>query len=178
MAQDIMTPFSVTLTEEVKLTLAEFHQKHKILKFSRIPVYKEHRGNIVGFVLKDTILEELVNGNDHKTLGDLTREVLITQSDTSIQGIFDSLLEERAHISVVTDEYGNTVGVVTMEDIIETLLGLEIMDEYDSIKDMQVLARKNWEKRAKELGIIEDREENAPGGIEEEDKDQKEPDDS
>lgn len=73
---------------------------------------------------------------------------------TPIPELFERFVQERGQITVVVDEFGNTVGLVTMEDIIETLLGLEIMDESDSIEDMQLLARKNWERRAKRLGLI------------------------
>jgi CBS domain containing-hemolysin-like protein len=68
--------------------------------------------------------------------------------------LFDTFIKQRAHIALVVDEFGNTTGIVTMEDIIETLLGLEIMDESDDIEDMQAQARKNWERRAKRMGIV------------------------
>ncbi len=72
-----------------------------------------------------------------------------------IPNLFEKLIQEKEHISIVVDQYGSISGLVTMEDIIETLLGLEIMDERDTDSDMQQLARKNWEKRAKDLGTIE-----------------------
>lgn len=76
-----------------------------------------------------------------------------------IPELFDTFIKQRAHIALVVDEFGNTTGIVTMEDIIETLLGLEIMDESDAIEDMQVQARKNWERRAKRMGIqLEDQD--------------------
>ena len=75
-----------------------------------------------------------------------------------IPELFDLFIKERTHLAIVVDQYGNTIGLVTMEDIIETLLGLEIMDESDNIEDMQLLARKNWEKRAKKLGILKSEE--------------------
>lgn len=154
LAKDVMTPFSVAVTEDESTTIQTFHETHKNLKFSRIPIYKDKSSNITGFVLKDNILEEIINQKGNEPLASLKREVLITQSHTPIPHLFDFFIEKRAHLAMVTDEFGNTVGLITMEDIIETLLGLEIMDESDSIQDMQHLARKNWERRAKRLGII------------------------
>ena len=153
-AKDIMTPFSVAVTEDEEMTIAAFLKKHKKLKFSRIPVFKSSPNNITGFILKDDVLEEMIDNNGKEPLDSLKRELLITESSTPIPRLFDFFVENQAHIAVVTDEFGNNVGLITMEDIIETLLGLEIMDENDSVEDMQHLARKNWEERAERIGII------------------------
>ena len=72
---------------------------------------------------------------------------------SSLPELFKLLIEKNTHIAMVIDEYGGMAGIVTMEDIIETLLGLEITDEVDNVEDLQELARKNWEKRAKKLGL-------------------------
>ncbi len=160
LAKDVMTPFSVAVTAEENTSIEEFHSQHKNLKFSRIPIYKDRPNNITGFILKDDFLEEIINNNGSQPLSTIKRDLLITQSETPIPHLFDFFIEKRAHIAVVTDEFGNTVGVISMEDVIETLLGLEIMDESDSIEDMQHLARKNWKRRAKRLGIISHPEEN------------------
>ena len=154
-AKDVMTPFSVAISEDEDTTLADFHNTHKNLKFSRIPVYKDKPNNVTGFILKDDVLEEVIDEKGQKPLESIKREILITDDTTPIPELFEIFIQKRAHISIVVDQYGNTVGLVTMEDIIETLLGLEIMDESDSVEDMQVLARKNWERRAKRLGLIQ-----------------------
>ena len=87
----------------------------------------------------------------------------MTSEDTPIPVLFERFIKERTHLAMVVDTYGNTIGLVTMEDIIETLMGLEIMDESDSVEDMQVLARRNWEERAKKLGLLkQEREEEKP----------------
>jgi len=157
-AKDIMTPFSVAVTEDQSMTIEDFLNLHRNLKFSRIPVYKNKPNNISGFILKDDVLEHMIDEKGKEPLASLKRELLITHSSTPIPRLFDFFVEKRAHLAVVTDEFGNTVGLITMEDIIETLLGLEIMDESDSIEDMQHLARKNWKRRAKRLGIISEPE--------------------
>jgi CBS domain containing-hemolysin-like protein len=152
-AKDVMTPFPVVVTEDETVSLSTFHETHKNLRFSRIPVYKEKSHDITGVVLKDDILEEIVEEHGDKTLADIKRDIHVIQSDTPIPDLFDIFIKQRTHISLVVDEFGNTIGIVTMEDIIETLLGLEIMDESDTIEDMQIAARKNWERRAKRMGI-------------------------
>ncbi|WP_034918113.1 CNNM domain-containing protein [Gillisia sp. CAL575] len=155
MAKDVMTPFSVATIEDESTSIEEFHRAHKNLKFSRIPVYKDKPNNITGFVLKDDILEEMIDEKGLEPLSLLKRDVFITNPNTPIPELFEIFIKRKAHISIVSDQFGNTLGLVTMEDIIETLLGLEIMDESDQFEDMQLMARQNWEKRAKKLGLIQ-----------------------
>ena len=152
-AKDVMTPFTVVTLEDETKSLDEFHQNHKSLRFSRIPVYKNKTHNITGFVLRDDVLEEIVEDRGDKLLSDLKREIFVVSAEKPIPELFETFIKQRVHIASVVDDFGNTIGVVTMEDIIETLLGLEIMDESDSIEDMQLQARKNWERRAKRMGI-------------------------
>ena len=91
----------------------------------------------------------------------MKRELLVTNRGKSINDLFKTFVKKREHISLVVDEYGSVSGLVTMEDVIETLLGFEIMDESDAVEDMQVAARKNWERRAKRMGLqLDTRDEN------------------
>jgi CBS domain containing-hemolysin-like protein len=154
-AKDVMTPYSVAIIEDEDTSIEEFHRTHKNLKFSRIPVYKDKTNNVTGFILKDDVLEEMIDDKGSQPLSALKREIFMSAEDTPIPELFENFVQKRGHISIIVDQFGNTVGLVTMEDIIETLLGLEIMDESDSIEDMQMLARQNWEKRAKRLGLIQ-----------------------
>ncbi|MDT0645539.1 CNNM domain-containing protein [Zunongwangia sp. F260] len=154
-AKDVMTPFSVAVTEDETTTIEEFHRSHKNLRFSRIPIYSKKVNNITGFILKDEVLEEMIEERGSEPLKSLKRDISVTNASTPIPELFEIYVQQRTHMSIVVDEYGNTVGLVTMEDIIETLLGLEIMDESDNIEDMQLLARQNWERRAKKLGLIQ-----------------------
>ncbi|NJY61546.1 DUF21 domain-containing protein [Salinimicrobium sp. CDJ15-81-2] len=153
-AKDVMTPFSVAVIEDEDITIEQFHREHRNLKFSRIPVYHKKHNNITGFVLKDDVLEEMLDQKGSEPLKILKRDIPITSEDTPIPDLFERFIKERTHLAMVVDHYGNTIGLVTMEDIIETLMGLEIMDESDNVEDMQVLARQNWEKRAKKLGLL------------------------
>lgn len=152
-AKDVMTPFSVAVIEDESTTIEDFYNTHKNLRFSRIPVYKKDTNDVTGFILKDDVLEEMIDEKGKEPLSSIKRDIFITSPNTPIPELFEIFIQRKKHISIVTDEYGNNIGLVTMEDIIETLLGLEIMDESDSIEDMQVMARKNWEIRAKRMGI-------------------------
>ncbi len=156
LAKDVMTPRTVLKIASEEQNIKEFFEENKDLRFSRIPIYKDDQDNITGYVLKDEVYKAVAEGKGAKLLGELKRKVLAVDRDVAIPNLFEKLIEEKEHIALVVDEYGSISGLVTMEDVIETLLGLEIMDESDTDSDMQQLARKSWEKRAKRLGIIED----------------------
>lgn len=159
LVKDIMTPRAVMKIASEEKIIADFFTDNQKLRFSRIPVYTEKIDNITGFVLKDDILEEMINHNGEIPLKEIKREILVTRRSTPIPTLFETLIQKRQAIALVVDEYGSISGLVTMEDLIETLLGLEIMDESDNIADLQALARKNWEERAKATGVIEKPEE-------------------
>ena len=158
-AKDVMTPRTVMKIASEDTSIQEFIETNKPLRFSRIPIYKDRADNITGFVLKDEMLETIINKKGKETLATIIREILVTRRNKPIPELFEKFVQQRNHISLVVDEYGSVSGLVTMEDVIETLLGLEIMDESDNVEDLQVLARKNWENRAKRLGIIEEESE-------------------
>jgi len=156
MAKSIMTPRTVMKIENEDTTVEAFFNKNLNLRFSRIPVYTDTEDNIKGLVLKDEVFKEMALGNGYKKLSKLKRDIIIINRDLAIPKLFEQLVETRNHMALVVDEYGTVSGLVTMEDVIETLLGLEIMDESDTISDLQQQARKNWEARAKKLGILND----------------------
>ena len=156
MAKNIMTPRTVMKTENETTTVEAFFNKNLNLRFSRIPVYVNTEDNIKGLVLKDDVFKEMALGNGSKKLSELKRDIIIIDRDIAIPKLFEQLVETRNHMALVVDEYGTVSGLVTMEDVIETLLGLEIMDESDNVSDLQMQARKNWETRAKKLGILDD----------------------
>ena len=157
LAKDIMTPRTVMLIDSEEQTIQSFFEAHPKLRFSRIPVYKDNNDNITGFILKNEVLEAIINGNGNKSISDIKREILITNRNLPIPDLFEKFISKKEHIALVVDEYGSVSGLVTMEDVIETLLGLEIMDESDNVADLQLLARKSWEARAKKIGLIEEK---------------------
>ncbi len=156
LAKDVMTPRTVMLAEDQDTTVEDFFNKNMNLRFSRIPIYSNESDNIKGLVLKDEVFKEMALGHGDKKLSDLKRHIIIVNRNLPIPNLFEQLVEGRNHMALVVDEYGSVSGLVTMEDVIETLLGLEIMDESDNVSDLQHLARKSWESRAKKLGILED----------------------
>lgn len=155
-AKNIMTPRTVMLAEDENATVEEFFNKNLNLRFSRIPIYSDNPDNITGLVLKDEVFKEMALGNGTKKLSKLTRNIIIVERNLPIPKLFEQLVETRNHMALVVDEYGSVSGLVTMEDVIETLLGLEIMDESDNVSDLQSMARKSWEVRAKKLGILDE----------------------
>ncbi len=104
------------------------------------------------------MLESIVKGKGSGNLSSIKREILVIERNYPVPNLFETFIEKREHIALVVDEFGAPSGIVSQEDVIETLLGLEIMDESDQVADLQELARKNWEKRAKRLGIIDAKE--------------------
>lgn len=156
LAKDIMTPRTVMKIESETTTIKDFFDRNSNIRFSRIPIYSEETDNITGLVLKDEIFREMAFGNGDKLLSDIKRDIIIINRSMPIPKLFEQLVESKNHMALVVDEYGSVSGLVTMEDVIETLLGMEIMDESDSIADLQLLARRSWETRAKRLGLIEE----------------------
>ncbi len=159
-ARDIMTPRTVVVSVPESMTLEEYYNKFPKLRFSRIPVYEGVQDNVTGFFLKDELLLGLAQDKHSSTVGSITKAIKMVKEEMSISKLFNHFLEERMHLALVIDSYGGMQGVVTMEDVLETLLGLEIMDESDNTEDMQALARKKWEERAKKLGIVEGESDN------------------
>ncbi|MCA1779168.1 MAG: hemolysin family protein [Xanthomonadaceae bacterium] len=151
--QDIMTPRVVVKKFQHDTTLGELIQRSGELVFSRYPVYGESDEDISGYVLKADMMLELVNGKRDLQLKDLKREVLFVPEFISLRVLFSQLLAEQEHFAVVVDEYGGLSGVVTMEDVLETLLGIEIVDESDAIEDLRKAARDKWTRRARKLGL-------------------------
>ena len=149
--KDIMTPRIVVIKFQENTTVKEVLAQH--LHVSRMPVFGENEEDITGYILKIDLYSNLAEGNENRALKEIKREVFIVPETMSLKMLLESFLEKQEHIAVVVDEYGGFAGVVTMEDVVETLLGIEIVDEIDAIEDMQKLARKKWRERAKKLGI-------------------------
>ncbi len=151
---EIMTPRVVVAIADERLYLNEFLQNKDYLKFSRIPVYSENDENITGYVFRQTVFEKLAEDQHELRLKDLKRKIVFMPEQIELFTAWETLLKNKEHIAVIVDEYGGMDGIITMEDIIETILGLEIVDETDTITDMQKYARERWQKRQDEQNRI------------------------
>lgn len=152
-AQDIMTPRTVMVALPEHITISEALQARMSAPFSRIPVYGADLDAVTGFVLREDLLMAETQDTGDRPLTALRRDILTVASAAPLSTLLDLLLDKRHHIAVVIGEYGETKGLVTLEDVVETLLGIEIVDEGDKVDDMQSLARQLWARRAKALGL-------------------------
>lgn len=149
-AKDIMTPRTVVFAFDSKTTLKEALLNDNLYVYSRIPVYNESIDDIVGVVFKQTILEKRVKKKKKTLLKDIMVPVHKVPENISVSTLFDMFIRMKMHLFIVQDEYGQTSGVVTLEDALETLLGIEIVDEMDQVTDMQEFA-KDENKRLQRL---------------------------
>ena len=153
--KEIMTPRVVVAAANENLSLTEFMKSKNYLKFSRIPIYDKKPENITGYVIRQTVFEKIAEGNKSLNLRDVKREIIAASSDTVLFEMWEKMLEAKEHIAMVVGPYGGLDGIVTMEDIIETLLGLEILDEKDTVSDMQNYARERWKERQAKYNFLD-----------------------
>lgn len=149
--KDAMTPRTVVFSLSQTLTVGHFFHKYDHIRFSRIPIYKDKIDNVVGFILRSDVLLAQARGNTGKPLKDYCRSMPALLPTMSLSHAFNELIKAKAHMLLVVSEYGHIEGILTLEDVLETLLGLEIVDEGDKTEDMQVLAKKLGRKRAKNM---------------------------
>lgn len=146
--KNVMTPRTVVVAANENTSLERFFSNKENLRYSRIPVYKESIDDITGFVLKSDILLYLAEGKKNVKLKNLRRPIINCYENTSIYNFYNILITRKQQIALVIDEYGGMEGVATMEDVVETLLGMEITDESDNQIDMQKFAKERWQRRS------------------------------
>lgn len=152
--EQIMTPSVVVECADENLTMREFYSDKNFRNYSRIPLFVDDDDYITGYVLRQTVLENLADDKFEKKLSEISRPILSFPESASVSAVWEKMLAKKEHISVVIDEYGCFRGIVTMEDIIETVLGFEIVDENDKVEDMQKLARDKWAKMKEEGNVL------------------------
>lgn len=152
--EDIMTPRIVMNLANEDTSLEKYYTDNKPFRFSRIPVFEGNTANtITGIVLKDEILSEMLEGRGDKPLKSIKRPVHMINEHSLLTELFHSDSGVGTHMHVVVDQYGSITGIVTMEDVLETILGMEIVDETDKVADLREYARIKWRERSKKMGI-------------------------
>ena len=154
-AADAMTPRVVCATAPESMTMRAFYKDKKYLHHSRIPVYEKDDEYITGYILRMDALELLAEDKFDKTLGSIKREIASFRENTPLDQIWDEMLSKDEQIAIIIDEYGSFQGILTLEDVIETLLGSEIVDEKDTVRDMQQFAKDRWHKLNPNAKVIE-----------------------
>lgn len=149
-AYDVMTPRVVSNIAPESMTLRQFYKNPDLSHNSRIPVYAESPEFITGYVMRYDVLKNLADDKFNMRLRDIKRDIAMFNEETSVSDIWESLLNTKDQIALIIDEYGCFQGILTLEDIIETILGMEIIDENDTVSDMQQFARERWEQRQKQ----------------------------
>lgn len=151
---EIMTPRVVVVTANEDMTLQKFLENKDFLHFSRIPVYQDNKDNITGYVFRALVFEKLAEDQFDLRLKDIKREILTFRKEMTLLNAWDEMLAKREHISLVVDQYGGMDGITTLEDIIESLLGFEIIDEKDRVDDMQKYALQRWKEKKKKYEML------------------------
>ena len=145
--ESVMTPRTVIDAVPASMTVGELVDSRESFPFSRLPLLGETPDEVLGFVLTREVLLAAIRGERERPVSDLRRDLTRVPAGTDLDALFDLLFDKDRHIALVEDEFGGTAGLVTLEDVIETLLGLEIVDEHDAIADLQALARKKAVER-------------------------------
>jgi CBS domain containing-hemolysin-like protein len=152
------------------MTVGEVIEKHKVLPFSRIPIYDESADNIRGYVLRHEIYKRVASDEHDVKLEDIAREIHVVPETNSVAQVLNDFIIKQDHVFVVIDEYGGTAGLITLEDTVETLLGIEILDESDRVADLRELARRRYESQLDFLEQMERAESESSEPNEPEDK--------
>jgi CBS domain containing-hemolysin-like protein len=153
--REIMTPRTVVVAFPEQTTVQEVLGDRLELRFSRVPIYADNIDAVTGYVLKSDLLLSAAQGRTDRQLAELKRNISLVPDTQPLRDLFTRFLDQREHIAVLVDQYGGMAGIVTMEDVVESLLGSEIVDESDVEIDMQKLARRRWERRAREMGMTD-----------------------
>lgn len=162
--RSIMTPRTVTFILDQNATVDDVVGTYDEFHVSRIPIYDTSTDDVTGYVLKDDLLLRAAQDEGDIPLHTLKRKMLMVSPTTPLPRLFERLLETGEHIALVVGPHGGFDGVVSMEDVIETLLGFEIVDEADTVADLQELARQRWLERARRLGLVSATTSDEPDG--------------
>lgn len=141
---EIMTPRTVITAFDKTMTIEQAVKKYQPLRFARIPVYENNLDHIIGMVHRYKILDARSQGCEKLTVDNYLRPIHTVPESISVTAALDQFIKRKEHIFLVVDEYGSLSGLVSMEDVVETILGIEIMDELDSVADLREQALQQW----------------------------------
>ena len=144
--QEVLTPRVATLVWPAEWTVRQVMETHKTIPFSRIPIRGGSADHILGYVMKNDILAAAAKDQFDLKLSDMVYKAPVVPASSPLKRLFLQFLRKREHMAIVVDEFGGFAGVVTLEDVIETMIGHEIMDEIDKVEDMRKLARERQEQ--------------------------------
>ncbi|MFN3201548.1 MAG: CNNM domain-containing protein [Bradymonadia bacterium] len=153
--RDAMTPRTVMISVRASQSVGEILTEHPDLRFTRLPILGDRPDDIQGYVLKTDLLLAAAKDEHDTAVTELKRSIHLVDEDARLWDVFQHLLKIREQVAVAVDQYGGVEGIITLEDLVETLLGMEIVDEVDNVQDMQALARERWRQRAERLGILQ-----------------------
>ncbi|MDR5907406.1 CNNM domain-containing protein [Franzmannia qiaohouensis] len=142
--KDAMTPRTVCETVPPEMTVAEFDAQYGKAPYTRLPVMDQSE-HAFGYVHRT----DTYHADDAQTMGEIKRPIISIADTTSIEQVFSDMLRDHHHLRVVHDENGTWVGLITLEDIIETILGQDIVDETDDVHNLRQYAKQRWLKRLK-----------------------------
>lgn len=162
-ARDVMTPRLVVFSLPEDASVASVMENNEAILFSRIPIYAGDADNITGYIRKDELMLALARSPE-ASLSSLRRDLFVVPETLPTPELLQKLIEMRVQMALVVNEYGSVMGLVTVEDLIETMLGMQIVDETDTTVNMQTLARELWAKRARRLGVFDDEKISAAAG--------------
>ncbi len=146
----ILTPRTVVTALDARLTVNEALAALETSPFSRIPVYLGNIDTVMGLVRRPRVVAAQLAGEGDRTLEEFSSAIFRVSEELPVLLLLDQFIKRREHLFLVEDSYGQTAGIVTLEDALETLLGREIMDESDTVEDMQQLARSRFRSRLQE----------------------------
>jgi CBS domain containing-hemolysin-like protein len=146
-AEDVMTPRSVIFALQKDSTVGDVVGEHTPIAFSRIPIFDKDMDDILGFIHRYDLVNKQAEDQFHIKMKDILEPIHTVKQEDSIASILDEFVRRRQQIFMVIDEFGTTTGLITLEDAIETLLGVEIVDEHDSVVDMRKLATEKFRSK-------------------------------
>ena len=155
-ATDVMTPRTVIFAVPETETVGALVERDDSIRFSRIPIHQGTLDQVTGYVLRSDILLRAARDQHDTLLSDLRRELKTVPDEQPLSELLEGLLEHQTQMALVVDDHGTATGLVTLEDVVETLFGTEIIDEADNVADLRELARKKWQERAQRLGMLDD----------------------